>query len=64
MFWPTMQSSAMAIPLQTLEARLGVLRRRRRVNLLRQLLSFAGPAMIGATLLLMLALMGAVARSG
>lgn len=54
----------MAIPLQTLEARLGVLRRRRRINLLRQLVSFIGPAMIGATLLLMLALLGAVARSG
>ena len=64
MFWPTIQSSAMAIPLQNLEARLGVVRRRRRVILLQQLLSLVGPALIGATLLLLLALLGAVARSG
>jgi hypothetical protein len=64
MFWPTLHGSAMAIPLQSLEARLGVLRRRRRFSLLKQLLSFAGPALIGATLLLLLALMGAVGRSG
>ena len=64
MFWTTIQSSAMAIPLQSLEARLGALRRRRRINFLRQIVSLIGPAMIGATLLLMLALLGAVARSG
>ena len=54
----------MAIPLPNLEARLGLVRRRRRVIRLQQLLSLAGPALIGATLLLLLALMGAVARSG
>lgn len=47
----------MAIPLQTLEARLGVLQRRRRVSLVRQVVSFSGPALIGATLLLLLALL-------
>jgi hypothetical protein len=64
MFRPTIQSSAMAIPLQNLEARLGVVRRRRRVILLKQFVSLIGPALIGATLLLLLALLGAVARSG
>ena len=64
MFRPIVQSSAMVIPLKNLEARLGVVRRRRRVIRLKQLLSFTGPALIGVTLLLLLALMGAVARSG
>jgi len=63
MFRPAIHSAGMAVPLETLESRLGVLRRRRRVNFLRQLLSLVGPALIGATLLLLLALMGAVARS-
>lgn len=54
----------MAVPILSLESRLGLLRRRRRVIRLKQLLGLVGPAMIGATLLLMLALLGVGVRSG
>jgi hypothetical protein len=54
----------MALPILSLESRLGLLRRRRRVMFLKQLLGLVGPTMIGATLLLLLALVGAGVRSG
>lgn len=54
----------MALPILSLESRLGLLRRRRRVILLKQLLGLVGPVMIGATLILLVALLGVGVRPG
>lgn len=51
----------MAIPIQSLESRLGLLRRRRRVSILKQVLRLIGPALAGTTLLMLLAAFGAAA---
>jgi ABC-type uncharacterized transport system permease subunit len=51
----------MAIPIQSLESRLGLLRRRRRVSVLKQVLHLIGPALAGSTLLMLLAAFGAAA---
>lgn len=48
----------MAIPLLSLETRLGLLRRRRRVSILKQLLPLVGPVLAGTTLLMLVAAFG------
>lgn len=48
----------MAIPLLSLESRLGVLRRRRRVSSLKQALLLVGPVLAGTTLLMLVAAFG------
>jgi hypothetical protein len=58
MFRPVTQRSVMAIPLSSLESRLGVLRRRRRVNSLKQALWLVGPVLAGAALLMLVAAFG------
>jgi hypothetical protein len=50
-------------PLLSLESRLGLLRRRRRVGLLKQLLAVIGPVLVGMTLLLLLAAGGVIASA-
>jgi hypothetical protein len=50
-------------PLLSLESRLGRLRRRRRVSLLKQLLAVIGPVLVGMTLLLLLAAGGVIASA-
>jgi len=64
MFRLDIQSSAMAIPELSLQTRLGLLRRRRRVSLLKQCFTLIGPILMGTTLLLLLAAFGAAARPG
>jgi hypothetical protein len=49
--------------LLSLESRLGLLRRRRRVGLLKQLLAVIGPVLVGMTLLLLLAAGGVIASA-
>jgi hypothetical protein len=44
-----------SVPLMSLEARIGLLRRRRRVSLLRQLVSVIGPLLLGMSVLLLIA---------
>ena len=61
MFRRAIQSAAMAIPIQSLESRLGLLRRRRRVSILKQVLTLIGPLLAGTTLLMLLAAFGAAA---
>jgi hypothetical protein len=48
----------------SLESRLGLLRRRRRVSLLRQLLAVIGPVLVGIMLVLVLAAFGFVVDPG
>ena len=50
-------------PLLSLESRLGLLRRRRRVGLLKQLLAVIGPVLVGMTLILLLAAGGVIASA-
>ena len=52
------------IPLLSLESRLGLLRRRRRVNVLRQLLVVIAPVLVGIMLVLVLAAFGFVVQPG
>ncbi len=52
------------LPLLSLESRLGLLRRRRRFSLLRQVLAVIGPVLIGITLVLVLAAFGSVVEPG
>lgn len=61
MFRPAYQSGAMAIPISSLESRLGVLRRRRRVKGLQQVLALVVPVLAGTTLLLLVAAFGSAA---
>jgi hypothetical protein len=51
----------MAIPIPSLESRLGLLRRRRRVSILKQVLTLIGPVLAGTTLLMLLVAFGAAA---
>jgi hypothetical protein len=50
-------------PSLSLESRLGLLRRRRRVSLLKQFLAVVGPVLVGMTLLLLLAAGGVIASA-
>jgi len=52
------------LPLLSLESRLGLLRRRRRVSVLRQLLAVIGPVLVGVTVVLVLAAFGFVVAPG
>jgi hypothetical protein len=52
-----------SLPLLSLESRIGLLRRRRRNSLLKQLLSVTGPLLVGIALLLLLAAGGVVASA-
>ena len=52
------------LPSLSLESRLGMLRRRRRVGLLRQLLAVIGPVLVGLMLVLVLAAFGFVVEPG
>ena len=52
------------LPSLSLESRLGLLRRRRRVSLLRQLLIVIGPVLLGLTFVLVLAAFGSVVEPG
>jgi hypothetical protein len=61
MFRTAYQSGAMAIPISSLESRLGVLRRRRRVRGLKQVLALVVPVLAGTTLLLLVAAFGSAA---
>ena len=47
----------------SLDSRIGLLRRRRRVSVLRQLVAVIGPLMIGGSILLLLAAGGVVASA-
>jgi hypothetical protein len=47
----------------SLEARIGLLRRRRRVSLLRQLVAVIGPLLLGVSILLLIAATGIVASA-
>jgi hypothetical protein len=49
--------------LLSLDARIGLLRRRRRVNLLRQLVAVVGPLLLGLSVLLLIAATGIVASA-
>jgi hypothetical protein len=48
----------------SLDSRLSLLRRRRRVSFLRQLLAVIGPVLVGITLVLVLAAFGFVVEPG
>ena len=50
-----------SLPLLSLEARIGLLRRRRRVSLLRQLVAVIGPLLLGTSVLLLIAASGVFA---
>ena len=50
-----------SLPLLSLEARIGLLRRRRRVSLLRQLVAVIGPLLLGMSVLLLIAATGVFA---
>jgi hypothetical protein len=52
-----------SVPLMSLEARIGLLRRRRRVSLLRQLVAVIGPLLLGMSILLLIAATGIVASA-
>jgi hypothetical protein len=52
-----------SVPLMSLEARIGLLRRRRRVSLLRQLVAVIGPLLLGVSILLLIAATGIVASA-
>jgi hypothetical protein len=47
----------------SLDSRIGILRRRRRVDVLRQLVAVIGPLMIGGSILLLVAASGVVASA-
>jgi len=49
--------------LLSLDARIGLLRRRRRVSLLRQLVAVIGPLLLGMSILLLIAVTGIVASA-
>jgi hypothetical protein len=49
--------------LLSLDARIGLLRRRRRANLLRQLVAVIGPLLLGLSVLLLIAATGIVASA-
>jgi hypothetical protein len=51
------------LPLLSLDARIGLLRRRRRANLLRQLVAVIGPLLLGLSVLLLIAATGIVASA-
>ena len=59
----TVQGSPVATPFLSLEYRIGLLRRRRRVSLLKQLLAVIGPVLVGMTLILLLAAGGVIASA-
>ena len=50
-----------SLPVLSLEARIGLLRRRRRVSLLRQLVAVIGPLLLGTSVLLLIAASGVFA---
>lgn len=47
-----------SLPLLSLDARIGLLRRRRRTSLLRQLVMVVGPLLLGMSILLLIAAAG------
>ena len=51
------------LPLLSLEARIGLLRRRRRISVLRQLVAVIGPLFVGVSVLLLIAATGLVASA-
>jgi hypothetical protein len=53
----------MAAPSLSLDHRIGLLRRRRRVSILKQVLAVIGPVLIGGSLLLLLAAVGVIASA-
>jgi hypothetical protein len=62
MFSLPVQCSAMATPFLSLDHRIGLLRRRRRVSVLKQVLAVAGPV-LGAILFILLIAGGGVIAS-
>jgi len=52
-----------SVPLLSLDARIGLLRRRRRVSLLRQLVAVIGPLLVGMSILLLIAASGIFASA-
>ncbi|MHB8613946.1 MAG: hypothetical protein ACYDAL_16215 [Candidatus Dormibacteraceae bacterium] len=52
-----------SLPLLSLESRIGLLRKRRRNSLLKQVLAVAGPVFIGVTLVLLVAAGGVIASA-
>jgi hypothetical protein len=64
MFRPTAQGSGMVTLVPSLESRLDLHRRRRRAIKLKHLFGLLVPALMGTTLLLLLAAFGAAARPG
>jgi len=69
LLWPkgdprSIYDPSLHLPLLSLESRLGLLRRRRRVSLLRQLLVVIGPVLVGITLVLVLAALGFAVAPG
>jgi hypothetical protein len=55
--------SSVGLPLLSLEARLGRLRQRRRLSLLKQVLAVVGPVLVGSSVLLLLAALGVIASA-
>jgi len=55
-----------SLPLMSLEYRIGLLRKRRRNGLIKQVLAVTGPVLVGITLILLVAAGGVIAtlRSG
>jgi hypothetical protein len=51
------------VPLLSLDARIGLLRRRRRISLLRQAVAVIGPLLLGTSVLLLIAATGIVASA-
>jgi hypothetical protein len=52
-----------SLPLLSLEARIGLLRRRRRASIIRQLVAVIGPLLLGMSILLLIAATGIVASA-
>ena len=50
-----------SLPLLSLSSRLGLLRQRRRLSMLKQVLAVIGPVLVGISLLLLLAGFGVIA---
>jgi len=52
-----------ALRLLSLDSRIGLLRRRRRINVLRQLIAVIGPVLLGGSILLLIAAGGVFASA-
>jgi hypothetical protein len=63
MFSSPVQGSAVAAPLLSLDHRIGLLRRRRRVSTLKQVLKVVGPVLGAIVFILLLAGGGAIASA-